>query len=128
MKKGTNQQDESFKQQQMKMQQQQLTENQSQIEIQFDTKKKLALEAMQEAVQTIQQIVGTADIQSLQQASQRLQQAIQQLNYMQGITITQSKGAEQQQLEQVQQQIEQAAQTLQLIQSLNEGNNSFKKG
>ncbi|MED1470879.1 hypothetical protein [Bacillus salipaludis] len=47
---------------------------------------------------------------------------------MQGIAVTQSTTATQQQLEQVQQQIEQASQTLGLIDSLNQGNNSFKKG
>ncbi len=97
-------------------------------EQQFETEKKQALQAMNQAVQTIQQMISMSDTQALKQASNQLQQVTQLINQMQGIAITQSPTTTQQQLEEVRQQIEQAAQTLQLIQSLNSGNNSFKKG
>ena len=62
---------------------QQIIDNQSEQDLQFDTKKKFALEAMQDAVQMIKEIVSTADNQSLHQASKRLEEAIEQLNSMQ---------------------------------------------
>lgn len=64
----------------------------------------------------------------LQQSAQKLQRAVQLINQMQGIAVTEASTTTQQQLEQVRQQIEQAAQTLQLIASLNNTNQSFKKG
>lgn len=90
MKKENGQQDESFKQQQR------LIENELQQALQFETKKKIALEAMEDAVQTIKQIVSTTDSQSLQQASQRLEEVIKQLNYMQGLSGAQFETVEQQ--------------------------------
>ena len=62
---------------------QQMIDNQSEQDLQFDTKKKLALEAMQDAVQTIKEIVSTSDNESLYQASKHLEEAIEQLNSMQ---------------------------------------------
>ena len=63
----------------------QIIDDQSEQDLQFDTKKKLALEAMQEAVQTIKEIVSTSDNESLYQASKHLEEAIEQLNSMQNL-------------------------------------------
>lgn len=112
----------------MQMQEQDAQINQSELEQQFQTQKKQAMQVMQQAEQTIRQGATANDLHSLQQAQQQLQQATQQINHMQGIAVTQSSTVSQQQLEQALQQIEQAAQTLQLVESLNNGNNSFKKG
>ena len=121
MKKEDGQQDESFKEQQ------QLGNNESQQELQYDTNKKLALEAMQGAVRAIQQIISKADNQSLQQATKRLQEAIKQLNDIQDISVAHSATVEQQQLAQVQQQIDPIVEVLQQIQSLDSGTLMRKK-
>ncbi|HEX5564434.1 MAG TPA: hypothetical protein VFX34_05710 [Sporosarcina sp.] len=105
---------------------QQNTQQQT-IEQQFQTEKKQILQKLQKASQTIQQMSTMFDAQSVQQAQQQLQQASQLLNQLQGAAATQSPSTVQQQLEQVRKQIDQAAQTLQLIETLNSGNKSFKK-
>lgn len=97
------------------------------MEQQFKMEKKQILQMLQKASQTIQQMSTIFDSQSVQQAQQQLQQASQLLNQLQGQAATQSPSTVQQQLEQVRKQIDQAAQTLQLIETLNVGNKSFKK-
>lgn len=97
------------------------------LEQQFQIEKKQILQKLQKASQTIQQLNTMFDAQSVQQAQQQLQQASQLINQLQGQAATQSPSTVQQQLEQVRKQIDQAAQTLQLIETLNVGNKSFKK-
>lgn len=101
--------------------------NQSMMEQQFQTEKKQILQKLHKASQTIEQMSTMFDAQSVQQAQQQLQHASQLLNQLQGAAATQSPSTVQQQLEQVRKQIDQAAQTLQLIETLNSGNKSFKK-
>ena len=119
---------ESYEPQQMQQKMQDIQQNQLVTEKHFQMQKKQALKTLLQAEQLIQQTASAADSQSLMSAQQQIQQAAQQVNQMQGLAVTQSTPAVQQQLEQVQQQIKQASQTLSLIQSLNNANNSFKKG
>ncbi|MFS0687773.1 hypothetical protein AB1K89_00805 [Sporosarcina sp. 179-K 8C2 HS] len=105
----------------------QQSSQQPMAEQQFQTDKKQILQKLHKASQTIQQMSTLFDSQSVQQAQQQLQQASQLLNQLQGHAVTQSPTTVQQQLEQVRKQIDQAAQTLQLIETLNMGNKSFKK-
>ncbi|MFD1203690.1 MULTISPECIES: hypothetical protein [Sporosarcina] len=100
----------------------------NQMEQQFQNEKKNILQKLQKASQTIQQMNTLFDTQSAQQAGQQLQQASQLLNQMQAVAVTEASSTVQQQLEQVRKQIDQAAQTLQLIETLNSSNKSFKKG
>lgn len=104
-----------------------LKESSDQAEQQFETEKKQALQMLAEAAEILQQATHS-NLAILPQSSQKLQQAVQLINQMQGIAVTKSPTTTQQQLEQVRQQIEQAAQTLQLVHALNSDNQSFKKG
>lgn len=97
------------------------------LDEQFQQEKKQILKKLQSASQTIQQMNTLFDAQAVKQAQQQLQQASQLLNQTQAQAVTQSPTTVQQQLEQVRKQIDQAAQTLQLIETLNMGNQSFKK-
>lgn len=118
----------SFEQQQMEQKQQDFLQSQGIIEMQFEEQKKQVLQTLLQAEQTVQQTESALNSQSLKLAQQQLQQVTQQLNQMQGLAVTQTTTASKQQLEQVRQQIMQASQTLSLIESLNNANNSFKKG
>lgn len=101
--------------------------NSQQVEEKFLALKKQTLDTIHMACQTLEQCKSQNELQIVQQSQQQLEQASQLMNQMQGIAVTEATPAVQQQCEQVRLQIEQAAQTLQLIQTLNSGNNSFKK-
>ncbi|MEK3935996.1 hypothetical protein MKY41_11770 [Sporosarcina sp. FSL W7-1349] len=87
----------------------------------------MILTKLQSASDTIQQMDTLFDAFAVKQAQQQLQMASQLINQLQGVVVSAAPTTTQHQLEQVRKQVDSAAQTLQLIETLNTGNQSFKK-